>query len=310
MNQLCALDLKSNDCDHSHTFSRTETYAWGVYNASTHHFDNLTIWRCNYTWEEVATEVDLKVLNNDFVLDSTRPPRPDGSTMRRWEPTFNIPPVGYEFDDLSVGSAQPSVELDWELAGLTNDQFGVLFEPHGPFSAQDLRDPEMEDAIVKKLGHNYALIAAQLANLENRFKMNESSVDRSPPSDDLSKLNATVTDRERRRLRQKSLVTWALVTIMASVTLANVWALLSTASRHFLGKGLPLDMDVRGLAPNGFNSMTAMSALLKGSNIRVYLPDDVERLSSKRLFEHMADLEFRLGWFYRAEDQSRVFTWV
>lgn len=155
---------------------------------------------------------------------------------------------------------------------------------------------------------NYALIAAQLAKPENRFNMTESSADQSPPSNGLSKLNSAVTDHERRRLRQESEVTWALVTIMASVALANVWALLSTASRHFLGKGLPLDMDMRGLAPNGFNSMAAMFALLKGSNIRAYLPDDVERLSSKRLFEHMAYLEFRLGWFYRAKDQSRVFT--
>ncbi|KAK2753519.1 hypothetical protein CKAH01_17580 [Colletotrichum kahawae] len=308
MNEFCALGLEFNDYDHSHAFSRTETYAWGVYNASTHQFDSLTIWRCNYTWEEVATEVNLKVLRSGFVLDTTKPPRPDDSITRLWEPTFNIPPVGYEFDDLSVGTAQPSVELDWELAGLSNDEFGVLFEPHGPFSAQDLRDPEKENAIVKELGHNYALIAAQLANVDNRFNMTQSSADRTPPSNGLSKLNATVTDNERRRLRQKSEVTWALVTITALVTLANIWALLSTASRHFLGKGLPLDMDVRGLAPDAFNSVAAMFTLLRGSNIWAYLQDDAEQLSSKRLYDCMADLEFRLGWFYRAEDQSRVFT--
>ncbi|KAF5484405.1 hypothetical protein CGCS363_v014286 [Colletotrichum siamense] len=308
INDVCGLGLEFDAYGHSYTFSRTETYAWGVYNASTHQFDDLTIWRCNYTWEEVATEVNLKVLNGDFVLDSTRPPRPDESTMRPLDPTFNIPPIGYEFDDLSVGSAQPSVELDWELAGSKNDQFGVLFEPHGPFSAQDLRNSEKEDAIVKKLGHNYALVAAQLANLENRFTMTESSADRAPPLNGLPKLNATITDNERRRLRQKSGVAWALTTIMASVVLTDIWALLSTASRHYLRKALPLDMDVKGLAPSGFNSMAAMFVLLKDSNIWAYLPDDVERLSSKRLYDHVADLKFRLGWFYRAEDQSRVFT--
>ncbi|EQB50034.1 hypothetical protein CGLO_10562 [Colletotrichum gloeosporioides Cg-14] len=308
INDVCELGLEFDAYGHSYTFSRTETYAWGVYNASTHQFDNLTIWRCKYTWEEVGTEVNLRVLNGDFVLDTTRPPRPDESTTRPLNPTFNIPPIGYEFDDLSVGSAQPSVELDWELAGSKNDQFAVLFEPHGPFSAQDLRDPDKEHAIVKRLGRNYALIAAQLANLENRFSMTESSADRPPPSSGLSKLNATATDNEPRRLRQNSEVTWALVTMVALVALTNVWTLLSTASRHFLGKPFPLDMDVKGLAPDGFNSMAAMFALLKGSNIMAYLPDEVERLSSKRLYEHMADLEFRLGWFYRAEDQSRVFT--
>ncbi|KAF4830683.1 hypothetical protein CGCTS75_v005573 [Colletotrichum tropicale] len=308
MNKLCALGLKFNDYDHSQTYSRTETYAWGVYNASTHQFDNLTIWRCNYTWEEVTTEVNLKIWQNDFVLDSSRPPRPDDSTTRPWEPTFNIPPISYDFDDLSVGSVQPSVKLDWEIAGLRNDQFGVLFEPHGPFSAQDLRDPEKEDAIVKKLGHNYALVAAQLANLENRFNMTESSADRSPPSNGLSKLNLKVTDNERRRFRQKPEVTWALVTMMALVALTNIWALLSAASGHFLGEALPLDMEVGGLAPNGFNCIAAMFALLKDSNVWAYLPDDAERLSPKGLYDHLADLEFRLGWFYRAEDQTKVFT--
>ncbi|KAL3298834.1 hypothetical protein RB213_007210 [Colletotrichum asianum] len=307
-NDICGLGLKFDAYEHSRTLLRTETYAWGVYNASARRFDNLTIWRCNYTWEEVGAEVNLKVLSDDFVLDSTRLPMPDELSTRPLDPTFNIPTIGYKFDDLSEGSAQPSVELDWELAGSKNDQFGVLFEPHGPFSAQDFRNPEKEDAIVKKLGHNHALIAAQLANLENRITITETSADRAPPLNGLSKPNATVTNNERRRLRQKSGVTWALITIMVSVVLTDIWALLSTVSCHYLRKALPLDMNVEGLAPSGFNSMAAMSVLLKDSNIWAYLPDDVERLSSKRLYDHIAGLKFRLDWFYRAEDQSRVFT--
>ncbi|KAI8298389.1 hypothetical protein K4K61_011739 [Colletotrichum sp. SAR11_59] len=126
---------------------------------------------------------------------------PDELSTRPLDPTFNIPTIGYKFDDLSEGSAQPSVELDWELAGSKNDQFGVLFEPHGPFSAQDFRNPEKEDAIVKKLGHNHALIAAQLANLENRITITETSADRAPPLNGLPKPNATVTNNERPGLK-------------------------------------------------------------------------------------------------------------
>ncbi|KAF6807771.1 hypothetical protein CSOJ01_07973 [Colletotrichum sojae] len=83
--------------------------------------------------------------------------------------------------------------------------------------------------------------------------------------------------------------------------------LLSTFLRRRLGpRKWFLDMDVKGLAPDGFNSIGMMAALLRPSNAMQYMPSQV--LSQAETYEQLRGLRFRMGWFRRESDQTRRFT--
>ncbi|KAJ3940064.1 uncharacterized protein N0V96_010065 [Colletotrichum fioriniae] len=67
-------------------------------------------------------------------------------------------------------------------------------------------------------------------------------------------------------------------------------------------------MNVKGLAPDGFNSIAAMTALLKDSNAMDHLPEGAEHMSKKELHEKLSGLRFRMGWFWRESTQTRHYT--
>lgn len=65
---------------------------------------------------------------------------------------------------------------------------------------------------------------------------------------------------------------------------------------------------MKGLAPEGFNSLALMASLLQGSNYDTHIPHDAYRVPPKQLHEKLAGKRFRMGWFYDHEIQDRVFT--
>ncbi|KAK1597248.1 uncharacterized protein LY79DRAFT_600664 [Colletotrichum navitas] len=302
----CRLGLNASAYEYASW--RFQTYAWGEYSKENNEFKHFSMWRCNYTWVETATEVHLTANQGNYILDPERPPRPNLSTTKPWSPALDVPHVDNEFSGRGIYSAFPSLTLANPLTGFMDDQFKALIEPFGQLPLEAIGDPARNDEILQGLQHNYGLVAAQLANIENRYNLTESSMDRPPPADGLPTLEATLTDNSRRRLVQNPQVTYILVGILGVVALANIWALVSAACRPLVGGSWLFDMDVKGLAPDGFHSMAAMSALLRGSNAPDYLPESTELLSSDELHGQISYLRFRLGWFRRAPDQERLFT--
>ncbi|KAK2015528.1 hypothetical protein LZ32DRAFT_602176 [Colletotrichum eremochloae] len=306
VNSACRLGL--NDSAYEYASWRYQTYAWGEYSKEKNDFNHFSMWRCNYTWVEAATEVHLTANQGNYILDPERPPQPRLSTTKPWSPMFDVPHVNNEFSSRGIYSAFPSLTVADSLAGWMDDQFKVLIEPFGQLPLEAIGDPAQDDEILRGLQHNYGLVAAQLANIENRYNLTESSRDRPPPADGLPALDATVSDNGRRRLVQNPQVTYILVGILGAVALANIWALISAACRPLAGRNWLFDMDVKGLAPDGFHSMAAMSALLRGSNAPDYLPESTELLSSDELHGQISYLRFRMGWFRREPYQERLFT--
>ncbi|KAK2042927.1 hypothetical protein LZ31DRAFT_566944 [Colletotrichum somersetense] len=306
-NGPCRLGL--NESAYESASWRFQTYAWGEYSKEKNDFEHFSMWSCNYTWVETATEVHLTANQGSYILDPERPPRPNLSTTKPWSPALDVPHVDNEFSSRGISSAFPSVTIADPLAGWMDDQFKVLIEPFGQLPLEAIGDPARDDEILRGLQHNYGLVAAQLVNIENRYKLNESSRNRPPPAAGLPALDATVSDTGRRRLVQNPQVTYVLVGVLGVVALANIWALVSAACRSLAGSGSWLfDMDVKGLAPDGFHSMAAMGALLRGSNAPDYLPESTELLSSDELHGQVSYLRFRLGWFRREAYQERLFT--
>ncbi|KAE9575741.1 hypothetical protein CGMCC3_g8234 [Colletotrichum fructicola] len=67
-------------------------------------------------------------------------------------------------------------------------------------------------------------------------------------------------------------------------------------------------MDVKGLAPDGFNSFAALASLLRDSNALSHLPEGTELLSTDELHGMFPHLGFHLGWFQDETDESKHFT--
>ncbi|KAF9871300.1 hypothetical protein CkaCkLH20_11221 [Colletotrichum karsti] len=306
INMPCGMGLNASDYEYAPW--RVQTYAWGEFSKEKKGFESLSVWKCNYTFVEVATEVTLAAENGAYVLDPEIAPKPDLSTIKPWSPSLDLPHVDGQFLSRDVGDSYPSLTIIDVLAGTIASQFKVLIKPYGRFPLVDLGNSNQDEGILQDLHHNYGLVSAQLVNIENRYNMTASSQTSPPPAGGLPALGTTVIDSSRRRLVQNAVVTYVLVAILSIVAAANIWALCSALSRRYVGRTWPFDMHVRGLAPDGFHSMAAMSALLRGSNAPDHLPENTELLSSDELHGRLADLNFSLGWFQRAMSQTKVFT--
>ncbi|KAK1656351.1 hypothetical protein BDP81DRAFT_20203 [Colletotrichum phormii] len=309
INGLCKLGLNMSAPDYIYSPFRFQTYVWGEFNKEKNDLDHLSIWRCNYTWVEVSTKVSLSMESDSiYILDPERPPEPDLSATKLWDPPFDVPHFDYQFINFQAGDAFPAVSLNEPLAGSMQRQFTVLMEPYGQLPLSALGDPSQESNVLDGLKHNLGFIGAQLANLENRFSVTESSRNRPPPSDGLPSLQAIVVDRSKRRLVQNPTITYILMAVLGLVALVNILAVLSAATRYLSGRPWLFDMEVKGLAPDGFHSMTSMVALLHGSNAPSHLPQSIHLLSKGDLYSRIDDLSFQMGWFQRALDQARYFT--
>ncbi|KAF6816687.1 hypothetical protein CSOJ01_02862 [Colletotrichum sojae] len=307
INSACDLGLNETT-DFKYTTSRSQTYAWGEYSAVKEDFAHFTMWRCNYTWMEVPTEINLVVGDGEYVLDPENPPQPDMSRARPWDPPLDVPEITKDQGDDDDG-AFPQVALKNPLMGLNfPDQIRVLAQPFGPFEPEAFGDPNREIDMITTLQHNYAFLAAQLANVELRLNASENSRTSPAPPSGLPAIDAVMTDMGRRRLIQNPTVTYVIVVILVLVVLANFWLLLSAASRRLVGKTWVLDPEVKGLAPDGFNSIAAMAALLRDSNVPNYLPESPELLPGNEFYGRLSDLTFRMGWFENQQEKAKYFT--
>lgn len=86
-----------------------------------------------------------------------------------------------------------------------------------------------------------------------------------------------------------------------------VAALLLNVSQRVIGETWIFDMEVKGLAPDGFDSIASTVALLRNSNGSAYLPESARLLSLKELYGQLSDLSFQLSWFQSAE-QGKQYT--
>lgn len=266
------------------------TYAWGEVSreSSKPEILHLSVWRCNYTWVEVTSDLTFISSDGELVLEHASSPD-DSDAPRPWEPPFNPPSLKTAFNTLSSGL--PRVASSFML--VVGDQ--------GPLEYQDLGDPSRDEDILQRLKSNMAFAAAQLANIESRLGLSEKSF--LPPENpgELPPIEAAFI-RERQRLLQDSNVTYALVAILSFIAAVNLWALASAVVRRFLSDPEQtawwlLDLELKGQAPPGFRSISMMEALLHGSNYTSYMPENASRMSPKELYRYLAGTRFRMGWF-------------
>ncbi|CAH0056131.1 unnamed protein product [Clonostachys solani] len=280
-----------------------QDYVWGQYIPSKKAVTSVVAWRCNYSWVEVETDLRLQWVNGSIQIDHNNPPVQHNSTTKPWNPPFGFPPLGKRS---SSRTAIPFPELFLELGVETFDfspQFGSIMKPFGQIEIDDLGDIEKVDAILEALHANLGFVAAQLANVESRLRIDESSSQEPLNHDSLRPIDAQVTSNYRSRVIQDRGLTFALVGILSLLVLVNTLVLALTAFRRWR-KEAPywqLDMDFEGVAPDSFEAIAKMEALLHGSNAL----HDPRVLSGDQ--EQKEGPHFRMGWFQNVQGDS-VFT--
>lgn len=287
---------------------RAETYVWGRLSPARIEIEEVFVWWCNYSWVEVPTAVTMVEADGVFQIDQTRAPVPDYSKKARpWTPAFDVPRLrvdGKLQDALPLSSSDSMYEF-----GI---QFEVLINFFQTITSEDLGDPERDGNVAKALSDHMSLVAAQLANIEHRLALNETSVSEPYHPGELKPIEITLVDNNRRRVVQNANVTYALASIIYIVVLVNTWAVISAYISYLLPEsrqhGLLLDLELKGLVPEGFNALATMASLLHGSNYAGYVPHDAFALPPGQLQEHIAGKHFRIGWFFNRRTEEKVFT--
>ncbi|KAJ0345985.1 hypothetical protein KNSL1_007895 [Colletotrichum chrysophilum] len=314
MNQPCQLNI--TDANDLLRPIMQQTYVWGQWNYDKYDFDLLRFWRCDYSWAQVMTDVTMvKGSDGEFAIDQTRPPVPDLSTTKKLDHPFVVPVRDYQDLFMVVGASTgldgnvaPEIIVTDPSAGDINPFFRPLIQPYGKLPLEAFGDPEWENAVLEELHTNLGFASAQLANLENRLDVGQDSRTTPFPAEGLPTVEALVTDGGQRRLMQNATVTYVIIGILGLVALGILWTLFSRVMRMYGVKRDWFAMDVKGLAPDGFGSIGAMTSLLRESNAMDHVPSQSERVSTADLHEMLKGLWFRLGWFSREADQRRHFT--
>ncbi|KAF6786815.1 hypothetical protein CSOJ01_15351 [Colletotrichum sojae] len=296
VNAPCSLRLNASELRLA--TKKHETYLWGEYVNGTKFSESISVYSCAYEWTEVTTKVHFVPVDGALIVDPENPPQPDDSARRPWNHLFAV----------SQEDAIPQIIMPEKFASLES-KFAVLIQPYGRFTMEDLGNASKEEEILDALRGNVGFITAQIANIENRLALNASSLRGPPPAEGFPPVNATIFSEGDYRLVQNTTATYVLVGILSAVVLFNLWALLSAALRRSaLSESRLLAMDVKGLAPEGFNSFAALGSLLRGSNVSSHLMPGAHLLSNEELHEMHSHLSFRLGWFRYESDQSRHFS--
>ncbi|KAK1654987.1 hypothetical protein BDP81DRAFT_457654 [Colletotrichum phormii] len=270
-NKSCNLGFRQSDAEAATTKFRT--YAYGKYSVEKEHFVYFSMKRCKYAWVQVPTEVNLTFSRGEY-LDP-------GSQNRKW-----------------MRISHPKSE--W-----LDPWFTLLLRPFGRLPLEAFGDPGREDEVLNDTHHLYGFLAAQLANLENRIDITNYSRDGSQPF--LPDTNTAIANLTRRRLVQNSKVTNAIIGILSLTAISQVLMLISSAFKPLRNSRL-FNMKVKGLAPDGYNSMAATKALLQDSNAMHHLPEGAELMSKENLHRELSGLRFRMGWFWRETTQTRHYT--
>ena len=281
---------------------RGEIYAWGRFSYSQNKTDEIFAWWCNYSWIEVPTAVTMLEADGDFLIDKTHPPMPDYTKARPWTPAFDVP---------LQGTALPESPTETDVWSFGR-QFQSLVHVLGSLTLEDLGDSEREGYVISTLINYTSFVAAQLASMENRLALDETSAMEPYHPGELEPIEIALVDNSRRRAVQNAKITYALVSIIYLIVLVNTWALISAYISHLLPEsgqhGLLLDLEFKGLAPEGFNALATMASLLHGSNYTDHVPHDAYGLPPKQLQEHIAGKHFRMGWFFNRQTKEKVFT--
>ncbi|KAK1723868.1 uncharacterized protein BDZ83DRAFT_579879 [Colletotrichum acutatum] len=301
-NESCNLGLRKTAVAFAPT--RFQTYAFGKISPARTNFKHFSMRRCKYTWVQVPTEVSLIFQDGEYSIDQEVPPRPNMLAAEPWDTAFAIPNVDIQFQSRLRDRMAIPIPLRPNTTNL-DPWFETLIQPFGRFPADAFGDPSFEEEILKDVHHLYGFLVAQLANVENRLKITESSRDGPAPS--LPNLKATITNLSHRRLMQDPTVTYIIVAILTLTAISQILMLISSVFKP-LRKSRLFNMNVKGLAPDGFNSIAAMTALLKDSNAMDHLPEGAEHMSKKELHEKLSGLRFRMGWFWRESTQTRHYT--
>ncbi|KAF6821001.1 hypothetical protein CSOJ01_00436 [Colletotrichum sojae] len=296
--------------------SITQTHLWGEWDRRENRFSFLRMWKCHYSCTRLIVTVNMILLGGEWAIDSKKPPRPDLSATAPWDQSISVPyfernmEEKYFLSNLPIGCPFLIVREQNINDTAIDLTFRFLIEPHGPIPADAFGDPAMEQTILDELHHNRALISAQLANLKSRLGIDERSNLTTFPPESLDPVDAILIDCSNRRIVQNTVETYILTAILGVVAAANILALLSSLLRRWrpLTRGGIFDMNVKGLAPKDFQSISMTAALLESSNATEHIPIETQSLSREECDVVLSGLRFRLGWFRRESDQTRRFT--
>jgi len=302
----CDVDVDSLDDSYRYPPWISKTYIWGQLSGSDSKFDYLAIWRCKYTWAEIRTHVNMLSGDDGVLLDHNKPPEEDTSSIRNWDPPFSVPT--FLNDDIFP----ETLDLENTTRAHLHRSFMGIMEPFTSLNLDALGEADRQEEILQALHSSLGFLAAQLASLESRLNLSESSdMDPRDPGE-LPSLDVTITDFTRRRLQQNEEVTWAVMAILGLVALGNLWVLTSDTMRSYLGLRSSswrlLHRDANGLAPLDFGSVAMTDALLHGSNSFGYMPEGASLMPLKELLHHLAGRRFRMGWFFNNETQRDEYT--
>lgn len=297
------------------------TYVWGAIE-SPRTFEHLSAWRCNHSWVEVTTDVRyVPVGRGGFAIDNSHPPRArEDAKDKPWNPPFSVP----NFDRrmrLSEPPNWPGYGIGFIESDDVSFQFQSLLQPFGTLRLADLGRKEMDAEVLDAMKKNIAFVGAQVASVEQRYALNETYLSAIDTNGKLEPLEAIVQNTRRQRLVQNEVITYIIVGILALVIAANLWALLSSMLFHHLQasrkhtdgsiKSQPpwvLDFELRGTAPEGFESISKIETLLHGSNFTSFMPDNAYMLTESELHRHLTRRHFRLGWFFNNRAWETVYT--
>ncbi|CAI6030993.1 unnamed protein product [Clonostachys chloroleuca] len=278
-----------------------ETFMWGAISDSKKSFDHIEGWRCNYTWTEVPTQFTYHSSNSQPQLDYGRPPVSDDTKAKPWEPYFSTPNMDFLQPDFSIQNSQ---------AAEVGEAFAPLIKPFGPLWLNEFGDSSKTDYILNTIHFRRAIVAAQYANVKNRLKLNDTSD--TEPKNHLTILpsNGSVTRTNKRRLVQNFGVTIAIIAILALAFIINLWALGSRMMNLFVGveSDFLLDLNMKGVCPDEFNSLVSWHNLLHGAAGSTVLPRDSQYMSSPHTCKELAGVEFQIGWFYFNGLKEKYFT--
>ncbi|CAG9993909.1 unnamed protein product [Clonostachys byssicola] len=272
-------------------------FSWGKFSDSAVALDHLSLWTCNSTLAQVPAELTLLSTDGKTLqLDYRHPPVPDLSKLKPYEPPLVVSNKFLE----QFGSES----VFFSRVNLTNigHIFPAVVEPLGSFRLESLADPDQDLKLIEAAKHQFAILAAQLISIKHRYSVNESS--------DLTPLKGIVVDNNRLRLVQNFPVTVTMIVILSLVLAFHTWGLISTGLRKALGGGRKwlLDLELKGVAPPGFSSISMMNDLLNGSNIHEHLPRGADFMSAKDISKSFKNLECRLGWFYNTRTEQQQYT--
>ncbi|CAH0022008.1 unnamed protein product [Clonostachys rhizophaga] len=278
-----------------------KTYFWGK--RLNYTFGHTAVWRCNYTWAEVPTKLNMLWAEKGLQVDHQRPPSPDYSKAKPLYPSFSTPTFGGD----EIDTFWPKTTFSYDQEGIVewlDTRYHYLFQPTGSLDVTRIGDPDYDQTLLEAIHSSYALIAGQLANALNRLNIDEASTSSPSHSEELPLISATATDKRQRRLFQKADMTYLIVGILSLCFLINTWALVSSGLKRFInyrGKFF-LDLEMKDLVPPDYNSIAMATSLLSPSNYSKYLDSGDEQGPG------MLGLRFRMGWFIRKGGQERELT--